>query len=240
MEKMVAAADRMGIERMCIFMGSPMVADPTPEQLRRTNDDILAVLKEWSHRAFGFVYVNPKYGRESLEELERCVADGPMVGVKFWQAWNSSKPELDPIVDRAAELKAVMLHHTWFKRTGNGPEEPTPDDLVILSRRHPGVRMICGHTGGDWEPGVRAIRAYPDLYADIAGFDPTAGAVEMAVRELGAKRVIYGSDAGGRSFSSQLGKVFGAIISREEKQMILRDNLRDLLLPILRAKGIDA
>ena len=34
----------------------------------------------------------------------------------------------------------------------------------------------------------------------------------MAVRELGAERVIYGSDVGGRSFASQLGKVMGAAV----------------------------
>ena len=40
----------------------------------------------------------------------------------------------------------------------------------------------------------------------------------MAVRELGAERVIYGSDAGGRSFATQLAKVHGADIPRNAKQ----------------------
>jgi predicted TIM-barrel fold metal-dependent hydrolase len=60
----------------------------------------------------------------------------------------------------------------------------------------------------------------------------------MAVRELGASRVIYGSDCGGRSFASQLAKVHGAKISDADKQKIFCDNLRDLMLPILKAKGI--
>jgi len=46
--------------------------------------------------------------------------------------------------------------------------------------------------------------------AEICGSDPTAGIVEMAVRELGAQRVMYGSDFTGRSFASQLAKVYGA------------------------------
>jgi predicted TIM-barrel fold metal-dependent hydrolase len=62
--------------------------------------------------------------------------------------------------------------------------------------------------------------------------------VEMAVRELGAARVIYGSDAGGRSFASQLAKVRGADIPDGAKTLILRENLRRLLKPILSAKGI--
>jgi predicted TIM-barrel fold metal-dependent hydrolase len=61
---------------------------------------------------------------------------------------------------------------------------------------------------------------------------------EMAVRELGAERVLYGSDAGGRSFASQLAKVRGAAIPEPAKQLILGENLKRLLRPILTAKGV--
>jgi uncharacterized protein len=60
----------------------------------------------------------------------------------------------------------------------------------------------------------------------------------MAVRELGAERVIYGSDAGGRSFASQLAKVHGADVPDEAKRLILAGNLKRLLGPILKAKGV--
>ena len=55
---------------------------------------------------------------------------------------------------------------------------------------------------------------------------PVAGFVEMAVRELGADRVIWASDAGGRSFASQLAKVYEARIPDAAKQKILCDNFR--------------
>jgi len=77
-----------------------------------------------------------------------------------------------------------------------------------------------------------------NLYSDVAGSDPTAGYVEMAVRELGADRIIYGSDVGGRSFASQLGKVMGAQIPAAAREQILSGNLRRLMLPILLAKGV--
>ncbi|MEP7365923.1 MAG: amidohydrolase, partial [Acidobacteriota bacterium] len=70
------------------------------------------------------------------------------------------------------------------------------------------------------------------------GSNPTSGFVEMAVRELGAARVIYGSDVGGRSFASQLSKVLSARISDAEKELILGGNLRRLLEPVLRLKGM--
>ena len=84
------------------------------------------------------------------------------------------------------------------------------------------------------------IRDTKNICAEIAGSDPTSGFVEMAVRELGAERVVYGSDAGGRSFASQLSKVLGAEISEPAKALILGGNLRRMLEPILRAKGYQA
>jgi predicted TIM-barrel fold metal-dependent hydrolase len=238
MASMIRLADRMGIDRVCTYMGYPMLENPSPAQLREQNDQVLQALSHWHHRAFGFVYLNPNHLQVSLDELNRCVRDGPMVGVKLWVARRANAPELDTIIDRAAALQAVIFQHTWIKTGGNLPGESTSMDLAELARRHPAVRIICGHTGGNWELGIRAIRGVPNLYSDIAGSDPTAGFVEMAVRELGAERVIYGSDVGGRSFASQLGKVMSANVPQAAKDRILGLNLQSLMMPILRAKGV--
>jgi predicted TIM-barrel fold metal-dependent hydrolase len=236
--KLIAIADRMGIDRLCVYMGMKWSREPAPETLRIENDEVLRAIAKFPERAFGFVYLNPQHVEASLAELERCVANGPMVGVKLWVAKRANASELDPIVRRAAELKAVIFQHTWFKIGGNYPGESTPEDFVQLAERHPSVPIICGHSGGDWELGIRAIRHLKNVYADLAGSDPVAGFTEMAVRELGAERVIYGSDSGGRSFASQLGKVHGSNISEAEKRLIFGENLKQLMLPILNAKGI--
>lgn len=234
----ISVADRMGIERLCVFMGMRFAADPTPDGMRRDNDEVLRAIGKFPDRAFGFVYVNPKHVEASLAEIERCVAHGPMVGVKLWIAQRCNAPELDPIVRRAAELKALIIQHTFYKLDGNQPGESTPDDVAELAARHPDVPLVCGHTGADWERGVQAIRHLKNVYADLAGSDPVAGFTEMAVRELGPERVLYGSDAAGRSFASQLAKVHGANVPDSTKQLIFCDNLKRLLQPILTAKGI--
>lgn len=236
--KMMTYADRMGVERMVFYMGTSFLTDPTPEQCREQNDQVLQALSHWHHRAFGFAYLNPKYPDECLEEIDRCIVDGPMVGIKLWVALPCNDPRLDPIVRRCAELKALVFQHTWLKSNGNLEGESTPMDLAELAARHPETPLICGHTGGDWEQGIRAIRSHQNVLSDLAGSEPTAGFVEMAVRELGAERVIYGSDIGGRSFATQLAKVEGARVSNVEKSLILGKNLRRMMEPILRIKGI--
>ncbi len=227
MAQMILYADRMGVDRLCVYMGYPFDYDPSPEKLRAHNNQVLQAISHWHNRAFGFVYLNPKHLQFSLDELNRC-------GV----AQRANTPELDPIVERAAELKAVIFQHTWAKTNGNLAGESTPMDVAELARRHPSVPIVCGHTGGNWEIGVRAIRGVKNLYSDLAGSDPTAGYVEMAVRELGAGRVIYGSDVAGRSFASQIGKVMDAQIPQAARDQIFAANLRRLMTPILEAKGL--
>jgi hypothetical protein len=107
--RLLKLADRMGIARLCVFMGMAWSYDPSPAELRKQNDDVLAAIARYPDRAFGFVYLSPKHVRESLDELNRCVADGPMVGVKLWVAGHADAPKLDAIVERAAELKAVVF-----------------------------------------------------------------------------------------------------------------------------------
>jgi predicted TIM-barrel fold metal-dependent hydrolase len=237
MSYLIRFMDRLGIERVMLSLGYPLLPDPSPEQLREENDQVLKAIARYPDRTLGFVYLNPNQLEFSLSEFDRCVRDGPMVGVKLWVARRCNTPEVDPIVERAAAMQAPVLQHAWFNLKGNLPGESTPNDLAELALRHPRAVFIDSHTGGDWEPGIRALRPAKNVATCVAGFDPTAGMVEMAVRELGAERVIFGSDAAGRSFASQLGKVMGANIPEADRRLILSENLRRLLTPILRAKG---
>ena len=222
-------ADKFDIDKLCLSLGFGREERPTPEQLRVHNDQVAQALPLAPDRLIGFVYLNPMHTRASMDEIDRHVVDGPMRGIKLWIALPCSDPLVDPIAERAAELRLPVLQHTWLKATGNQPFESTPDDMAALAARHPQTNFLFGHTGGDWEYGIMAVRQYPNVYADLAGGAPTAGLTELAVQELGARRVVYGSDAPGRSYASQIAKVHGAAISDTDKELILGANMELLL-----------
>jgi len=240
MAVLVQHMDRLGIERLIISQGyGEYEHHATPEQVRIENDRVIRAAQHFPDRAYPSLYFNPENVEASLQEFDRCIRDGPMVCVGEVQAdLHCNAPQLDPIVERAVSMNVPFLQHTWLKSEGNEPGESTPYDIVELARRHPKAQLICGHTGGNWELGIRIIRDTKNVYADIAGSDPTSGFVEMAVRELGAERVLYGSDVGGRSFASQVAKVLGAEIHDDAKELILGGNIRRLLQPVLQAKGL--
>jgi predicted TIM-barrel fold metal-dependent hydrolase len=237
-DRLLMYADRMGVERMVVCMGMRTVQDPSPEELRQQNDEVLRAVAHAPDRLFGFVFLSAKQPEASLRELDRCVRDGPMVGVKCWLAAVCTEPRLEPVVRRIAELKVPILHHTFFRYGGPWPGESTPADVAALAARHPDVSFLCGHAGADWELGIRAVRATPNVAIDIGGFEPRPGWVEMGVRELGPERVLFGSDFPGRSFASQLAKVHSADLSPEVRRLILGANLKRLLTPALAAKGV--
>lgn len=239
MARLLEAADRLAIERVCVSMGMTFITRPTSDDLRRQNDEVLQALSHYHDRAFGFCYTSGEHVEASLAEIDRCVARGPMVGIKLWVAQRCHDPALDAIIARATELDAPILQHTWFKTDGSQlPGESTPSDLVELARRHPRARLICGHSGGTWELGIRAVRGAANIVVETGGFDPTTGYLPMALRELGAERILFGSDAPGRSFASQLAKVTDVDLPPLTLQAILGGNLRRLLQPMLTAKGV--
>jgi len=242
MEILVQHMDRLGIERLILSQGfGEHMPYPTPEQVHQENDRVMRAVKRFPGRAYGSVFLNPRDPEFCLQEFDRCVRDGPMVMIGELETdVRCNSPLLDPIVERAISMNVPILQHTWIKTGGSDRDESTPYDVVELARRHPQGNFICGHTGGTWELGIRVIRDTKNVYAEIAGSDPVSGFVEMAVRELGAERVIYGSDVGGRSFASQIAKVIGAEIPDSARELILGGNLRRLLQPILKAKGLPA
>jgi predicted TIM-barrel fold metal-dependent hydrolase len=108
----------------------------------------------------------------------------------------------------------------------------TPSELVELSKKFPEQKFVCAHAGGEWELGIRAVRDYPNILIETSGFDPTAGFIEMAVRELGAERIVFGSHLPSRSLGTEVGKIIGADISDEDRRLIFGENYRQLLKSI--------
>lgn len=91
------------------------------------------------------------------------------MGVKLWVAQRCTARSVSAIVHRATELKALVFQHTWLKTRGNLAGEITPQDLAELCEPHPDAKIILGHTGGNWEVGIRAVRHLQHVAVNIGG-----------------------------------------------------------------------
>src|SRR3954471_11611506 len=224
------------IERHCAYLhvGLGTASPDRRSSAAEEPAEILPVLEQWRDRLLAMIYLNANDVAASLAALDQWVKNGPAVGVYFKSSppgcLACTHPNFDPLVERCAELGAMIMQHTWFKAGGkDDPGESTPAELVTLARRHPRITFIAAHAGGDWERGLRAVRDCPNVLVETSGFDPTAGFLEMAVRELGAERIVFGSHFMARSAGTEMGKVIGAEITDDQRRLIFGGNLRRVL-----------
>lgn len=225
---MLEAAKRAGVEKICLssLLGG---YEPSATACREANDYTLAMRDEAPDVFIPFCYVSPVYPDEALSEIERCVVNEQMCGIKLWVARRASDKALDPILRRAAELGVPVLQHAWDKTTGNLPHESFPWDVADMARRHPNAMIIMAHLNGAGLRGIESVADCPNLYVDTSGGDPETGMVETGIEVLGPARLIYGSDVPGRHFAVQMGKVLGANIPDAFKLDILWNNAARLL-----------
>lgn len=244
-ERSLPAIEKGRIKRLCYFahVGLGTTSDAEYEQLVRSRPELVTKpLERWSDLLIGMIQLNPQDVQASLDALDRWIGDGPMLGVYFSGGGPASLTcthrNFHPLIERIMELKAAIVQHTWFKTGGKqGPGESTPAELAELAARFPKQTFICAHAGGEWERGIRAVRNSPNILVETSGFDATAGFIESAVGELGPQRIIFGSHLPSRSLGTELAKVVGARITEREKHLILGENFRNLLRPILHSRS---
>ena len=233
LERMRRLALSYGIEKTVLLAnatGILMDFKASMSLVRDVNDYTLAAMKLMPDFFVGFCYLNPALPVDFIHaELERCIVKGGMKGVKLEAAVKATDRRLDPMMERIVALGVPLVHHTWYKATGEGLNESTPSDLVDLARRFPSAKIVLAHLGGIRQRGILDIKAYPNMWVDTSGSQPEDGLVEYAVRKLGAERILYGSDWPIRDFGVQAGRILGAAISERDRELILGGNARRLL-----------
>lgn len=227
---LIDSAKRSGVEKMVLFsLHTTVPREPTMAQCREANDYALKIRDIAPDVFYPFCYVNPMYPEESAAEIDRCVGEGRMCGIKLWVARRATDKGLDPIMERAVALDVPVLQHAWEKTTGNLVGESFPWDVADLAKRHPEARIIMAHLNGCGLRGLAAVADCPNLVVDTSGGDPESGIVEAAVKTLGANRVVFGSDAPIRHYAVQLGKTLGTDLPDDVKRDILWNNTVRLL-----------
>jgi predicted TIM-barrel fold metal-dependent hydrolase len=121
-----------------------------------------------------------------------------------------------------------VLHHAWYKTGSRAFNESTPADIADLASRFPDVTIIMAHLSGGGVQGIHDVKPHSNVYVDTSGSQPVSGMVEYAVHVLGSQRIVYGSDAPIRDFSSQIGRIRGASITEKQRDRILCSNAKKI------------
>ena len=227
-----------------LHVGLGTAEGASENRIRENPEPLRELLRQRVGRLLGIARLNANDVPGSLAAIEEWVVRGPMVGVCFPAggqpgSLECNRPNFDPLVRAAAAAGGLILQmNRYVTGEKDAPTLSTPAKLAELAGRHPGALFVSGHAGGDWEKGIRAVRARPNILVETSGFDPTAGFIEMAVRELGAQRIVFGTHLPGRSLGTECAKLLAARITDAEKALIFSGNLRRLLTGICEEKGL--
>jgi predicted TIM-barrel fold metal-dependent hydrolase len=238
LEDKLNMADRLGMEKLEI--SRPISADSktkaTPEEFRKCNDSVLQAMKKYPDRFLGSCFVNPVYGKESLEEIKRCVDQG-MIGLKVYNQVKINDPLFYPIIERFIDLKMIILMHAASmigfggERTKYGNAQPnasTSDDFVEAAKRYPEAMFQYAHTagGGDWEYTCKAIKDYSNIYVDTSGSNNEGNMIDFVHKYLGEDRMFFGTDG---SYYQGVGVILASKLTDAQKKKVFFENFNNIL-----------
>jgi predicted TIM-barrel fold metal-dependent hydrolase len=227
--RLIEAADKLGIDQLCCSILTPR-RPATVEGFRQCNHWAAEAQARHRGRVLAWCYVNPGFQKEALQEVRRCVEERGFIGVKLYNEYTCTNPMVFPIVELTIQLKVPILHHAGHLHyfLDDQPHISDGGHLAELGRRYPEASIICAHIcgGGDWEWTIKALRNAPNVFLDTSGSVTDEGVVEMAVRELGVDRLVFGCDM---SMTAGVGRMRAADLSASDKEKIMGGNMAKLL-----------
>jgi predicted TIM-barrel fold metal-dependent hydrolase len=174
-----------------------------------------------------YVIVNPLQP-QTYDQAREMLQAPWCVGIKIHPEEHAYR-----IGDHGEELFAFFEEVAAPVMTHSGCPNSLPADFVPFADRHPGARVMLAHLGngagadGRVDLQVRAVQAakHGNLWVDTSSARSILpGLIEWGVRELGAERLLFGSDTPLYSVAMQRARIDSAEISAEAKRRILRDN----------------
>jgi uncharacterized protein len=220
-ETLVRIADQVGIDKICCTDLTALFYDA-----EEGNRLLYEEMKRFPDRIIGYATIpSTRFGKATLDELDRCYHDYGMRGLKLYSTPDFSivEPATIPILEKCAELGMPILAHT------------TPWECEQLLPQVPECKFMIAHSGGqpwakgDWGRTIMAAEQLPNLYLDLTSSTTDADFLEAAVARLGAQRIVFGTDTPLLDPYSQLAKVCDAPISKADRDLILGGNILRLM-----------
>lgn len=176
-----------------------------------------------------YVVIHPRRA-ETYQQAEEMLQRPNCVGIKIHPEEHvySIQDHGAAIFEFAARHRAVVLSHSSEKNS-------LASELVIFANQFPEMKLILAHIGCGWDGDlthqVRAIQQsrHGNVFADTSSARSiTPNLIEWAVREVGAERVLFGTDSPLYHTSMQRIRIDHADLTDREKRLILCENAERL------------
>ena len=199
-----------GIDKMlCSTMASLTTGDYVYEE-----NEYLNRLVEEVDYLYQWVVIEPRDER-TFEQAQRMLNTDKCVGIKLHPLYHMYLLEEygDKLFSFSSEYGAIVQIH---------PEKEA-SYILPMADKYPDTTFIMAHLGDESYVDAIEFSKHGNVYADTSGIASSKNSViEYAVSRVGASHILFGTDTYAAGF--QRGRIEYALISRQEKEDILRNN----------------
>ena len=199
----------------------------------KNNKKIISLSKKYSY-IHGLYWIQKTQIKKDLEILQKELGKS-IVGVKFHGVFENqrvSSPIYKPIMKLLNEKKSVLLVHCGRFKDGSPASNSSFVHALNIAKKYPQIKVILAHMGGNdtsvVKKAINASKDVPNAFFDTSGIS-TPYRVEYAVKIIGAKRILFGSDFPWCSHNGMFYGVYDALISKKDKELIFQKNFLNLI-----------
>lgn len=196
---------------------------PNPNSLKT----IVAAVEKYPNRLIGYARLDPWFDDDCIRALEDAVANFGIRGVKLHPAHYTLFP-FGPLtvklVRLAGELGLPVLLHC-------GDEMMClPYQIDRLAAQCPNTKVILAHIGGFFsgEAALNVAKRRENVWVDTSEI-PFPNMIRKAVDQLGAEKVLFGSDAPCCDFRLEIMKVKLAGLNFEQEELVFYKNYAQMM-----------
>jgi len=229
-KELISKMDRVGLKKACINHMFAFEGDMT-----RGNSLVAEAISKYSDHFIGFAIIDPNYPDEDIKsEIKRCFEVLKMKAMKIHPVGHNVHlldKKYESVWEGAEKYDVPVLSHTTIEDI-EGPNAD-PRHFDILASKYPKVKFILAHTGNcikGLDGCLELGKKHKNLYMDTSGnTTDRAGVIETMVKEIGADRILFGSDWALFDIPWKIGPVLYAKIPDEDKRKILGENAAKIL-----------
>ncbi len=208
-----------------ITIVSPLSAFfPEPGDPAGANQRSLSVIKK-KRNFLMWIVVDPMRP-ETFRQAEVFSKEGCCAGIKIHPFLHGY-----PIKKYGNRIFEFAAKHSIIVQSHSGQKNCMPDDFVPFANNFPEVKIIISHLGCSHiteltlQMDAISRSRNNNLFTDTSSFRSIfPGLIEMAVKNIGAERILYGTDTPLYFAPCQRARIDNADISESEKLLILREN----------------
>jgi len=224
MQEFVGYLDKCGVRRGVISSSWSNKAQ-SPDDYRNGNREVAKYVERYKGRFRGSCVITPFRIDEALREIEECHRRFGFVWLgefcNYMTGYKYDTPEWAEVMKLAAKLNLVAQIHTNTR------------EMLYLAENFPENTIVFPHLGSSREDvfaRIEIVARHKNACIELSGSGiERVGILEKAVKEIGADRVLYGSDFTINDPAMVISRVKNAFLTAEDREKILFRNVERLL-----------